>query len=289
MNRMFLNKKICILVTLTAFFSVSIACAGNKKLMSVNAAKVVAERAIAESVVGLKIRAEDSVENLVSMHMKIESKVFAAIKGIKYTDIVYDKDKDIAKVTAEMQVNRVQNIVGEDIYYGEMVIQRVGFGTSTPSMAKPLQALRAAELDAYKQLAKQIIGFKIGSTSTVENYILKSDSIKAKVLAAIWGAQLSGYRWDADGDAYVTLRLRTGLVEDVMGQQIDYQGDVIEVEGVGAQNDDFSETVEQTQSSATLTKSSAGIREGSIDVPVPATGTGTAAETVGGGGTQLQP
>lgn len=289
MNRMFLNKKICILVTLTAFFSVSIACAGNKKLMSVNAAKVVAERAIAESVVGLKIRAEDSVENLVSMHMKIDSKVFAAIKGIKYTDIIYDKDKDIAKVTAEMQVNRVQNIVGEDIYYGEMVIQRVGFGTSTPSMAKPLQALRAAELDAYKQLAKQIIGFKIGSTSSVENYILKSDSIKAKVLAAIWGAQLAGYRWDADGDAYVTLRLKTGIVEDVMGQQIDYQGDVIEVEGVGAQNDDFSQTVEQTQSSGTLTKSSAGIREGSIDVPVPATGTSTATETVGGGGTQLQP
>lgn len=286
MNRICLTQKVFILVTLAIFFSASIAYAGNKKLMTVNAAKVVAERAVAESVVGLKIRAEDNVENLVSMHMKIESKVFAAIKGINYTDIVYDKAKDIAKVTAEMQVNRVQNIVGGDIFYGNMVIKRVGFATSTPAMAKPLQALRAAELDAYKQLAKQVVGFKIGSKSSVENYILKSDTIKAKVLAAIWGAELVNYRWDADGDAYVTLRLRTGIVEDVMGQRIDYQGEVIEVEGVGAQTDDFSQIVEEKKSSGSFTKVGTGIREGNIDVPVPDQGT---ANNVGGGGTQLDP
>lgn len=279
-------KKVSILATAAILMSVSLACAGNQKLMTVNAAKVIAERAIAESVVGLKIRSEDTIENLVAKHMKIDSKVFAAIKGINYTDIVYDKAKDIAKVTAEIQVNRVQNIVGGDVYFGDMTIERVGFATSTPKYAKPLQALRAAELDAYKQLAKQIIGFKIGSKSTVENYILQSDKVKAKVLAAIWGAELVSYRWDEDGDAYVTLRLKTGLVQDVMGQQIDYQGEVIEVEGVGAQTDDFADIVEKRKASDSFTKVGAEIREGTIDVPV--NGRDGDAD-VGGGGTQLNP
>lgn len=262
--------------------SASFACAGNKKLMTVNAAKVVAERAVAESVVGLKIRSTDTVENLVAQHMKIESKVFAAIKGINYTDIVYDKEKDIAKVIAELQVDRVQNIVGGDVRYGGLVIQRVGFASSTPANAKSLQALRAAELDAYKQLAKQIVGFKIGSKSTVENYILESDKVKAKVLAAIWGAELTSYRWDADGDAYVTLQLRTGLVNDVMGQRVDYNGEVIEVEGVGAQTDDFSGIQDAGQANDSFRKVGAEIREGSIDVPV------AGGSDVGGGATQLR-
>lgn len=282
-----LRRLVFVLMSVAIVLCAAMAVAGNKKLMTVNAAKVVAERAVAESVVGIKIRAQDKVENLVAMHMKIESKVFAAIKGINYSDIVYDSAKDIAKVTAEIQVSRVQNIVGGDINYGNMVIQRVGFATSTPSMAKPLQALRAAELDAYKQLAKQIIGFKIGSKSSVENYILQSDTIKAKVLAAIWGAELTGYRWDKDGDAYVTLRLKTGLVEDVMGQRIDYSGEVIEVEGVGAQKDDFSQASETKSYQGGFTKVGSEVREGTIDVPV--TGADGEKEVVGGGGTQLRP
>ncbi len=282
------KQQLIILISLIFIFA-AVAQAGNKKLMTVNAAKVVAERAMAESVVGLKIRSEDKVENLVAMHMKIESKVFAAIKGINYTDIVYDKAKDIAKVTAEMKVNRVQNIVGDDVYYGNMVMKRVGFASSTPAMAKPLQALRAAELDAYKQLAKQIVGFKIGSKSSVENFILQSDSIKAKVLAAIWGAELTGYKWDEDGDAYVTLQLRTGLVEDVMGQQIDYKGSIIEVEGVGAQKDDFSQApASKAKKAATYTKVGASVKEGTLDVPVTGTADGKT-DVVGGGATQLKP
>lgn len=278
MNRK-LFFKACTCAALSMLISVTGAYAGSKKLMTVNSAKVVAERAVAESVVGLKLRSTDTVENLVSKHMKIESKVFAAIKGINYTDIVYDKEKDIAKVTAEMTVDRVQTIVGTDVNYGDLTIKRVGFATSTPANARPLKALRAAELDAYKQLAKQIVGFKIGSKTTVENYVLKSDQIKAKVLAAIWGAELVNFRWDKDGDAYVTLRLKTGIVRDVMGQNLDYQGEVIEVEGVGAQVDDFSDIEDAAKADENFTKVGAEIREGSIDIPVPT--------NTGGGGTKL--
>lgn len=277
-------RRISILVALAMVMTVANAWAGNKKLMTVNAAKTLAERAVIESVVGLKIRATDKVENLVAKEMKIESKTAAEVKGIRYADVVYDSAKDIAKVTAELQVDRVGNIVGGNIEYGNMVIKRVGFATSTPSMAGPLKALRAAELDAYKQLAKQIVGFRLASNTTVENYILKSDRVRAKVLAAIWGAELTSYRWDNEGDAYVTLRLKTGIVNDVMGQRVDYNGEVIEVEGMGAQRDDFSD--KPVSQGGRLTSPSATITEGNLDIPV-SSGSTSGKENVPGGGTQL--
>ncbi len=277
-------RSVSMLLAVMLVMAASGAWAGNKKLMTVNAAKVLAERAVIESVVGLKIRATDKVENLVATHMKIEAKTAAEVKGINYTDIVYDAGKDIAKVTAELPVDRVRNIIGGDIRYGNMVIKRVAFASSSPDMVGPLKALRAAELDAYKQLAKQIVGFKLASDTTVENYILKSDTVRAKVLAAIWGAELASYRWDNEGDAYVTLRLKTGIVDDVMGQRVDHKGEVIEVEGMGAQHDDFANT--PSSSSGGLTRVNSSIREGSLDIPVSSSSVNVN-EMVPGGGSQL--
>lgn len=251
--------------------------AGSKKMMTINAAKVVAERAIIESVIGLKIRSEEKVEDMVAAHVTIESKTAAAIKGVEFSDIVYDPAKDIAKVTAQIQVGKVQNIIGRRIDYGNTLVQRVGFATSTPEMAGPLKALRAAEMDAYKELAKKIVGFKLMSGTTVENYVLKSDDIKTKMMAAIYGAELTGYRWDDGGDAYVKLSLSTHRVEDILGQRLDYQGEMVTVEGMGAQVDDFS----QAQQPAGQAMGSQ-VREGDTGIPAPPQ------ESDGGGASQLR-
>lgn len=256
--------------------------AGNKKMMTINAAKVAAERAIVESVVGLKVRSKESVQDLIAAQVTVEAKTAAAIKGIEYTDIIYDPAKDIAKVTAEIQVGKVENIVGRRIDYGNATVRRIGFATSTPDMAGPLKALRAAEMDAYKELAKKIVGFKLESGTTVENYILKSDDIKAKMMAAIYGAEMKGYRWDEHQDAYVVLELKTHRVVDILRQRLDYQGDVITVEGQGAQTDDFSSA--QQQDGGYL-PSPPRIREGNLDIP---TGATLDANREGGGARDLQ-
>lgn len=249
--------------------SAATALAGSKKLMSINAAKVLAERAVVESVVGLKIMSTEKVEDMVAKSVKIDAKTSASIKGIRFTDLVYDKARDIAKAEAEIEVARVVNIVGRNINYGKRVIRRVAFATSTPSAAGPLKALRAAELDAYRQLAKQIVGFELESRSSVEDFILKSDKVRTELLAAIYGAELTGYRWDNEGDAYVTLSMKVSEVEDVLGQRILFNGDVIEVEGVGAQKDDFNESVESGGDSwGKGRRINASVREGSLDIPM---------------------
>ncbi len=246
------------------------ALAANKKLMTVNAAKVVAQRAIVESVIGLKVRSREQVRDMIAESVEIDAKTAAAIKGIEFVDIVYDRNKDIAKVTAEIKVGRVSNIIGRNIDYGNRTVKRVGFATSTPAMAPPLQALRAAELDAYKNLAQQIVGFKLQSGTSVENFILRSDDIRTKLMAAIYGAELEEYGWDEDGNAHVKLVLKLRDVEDVLGQRLDYQGELIRVEGVGAQEDDFAAASRGSEDS--FSGRSSGIREGSLDVPVTSSG-----------------
>lgn len=264
-----LIKSALILILSITVVGLPPAIAGNKKLMTINAAKVLAERAIVESVIGLKIRSTERVENMVAAHQRIDAKTAANVKGIEYSDIVYDKAKDIAKVTAQITLGRVRTIIGKRINWGNKTIERVAFATSTEANAGPLRALRAAELDAYSQLAKQIVGFNLESKTTVENYITRNDDARTRLLAAIYGAKLVGYRWDAEGDAYVKLSLNMGEVDDILGQRINYNGTVLEVEGSGAQTDDFSEANTygegNTGSSARIGTS---VKEGNLDIPV---------------------
>lgn len=219
------------------------AVAGSKKLMSINAAKVVAERALVESIYGLKVRASESVDNMIAASYEgtTESKTQAQIYGIKFEEVAYDDKQDIAKVTASVSLPSITNINGDTVDLGGKIFRRVGFATSTPSRAKPLKALRAAEVDAYKQLAKALVGFTLESQTKVENYILTSDSIRTKVMSTLFMAQMTEYGWNDDGDAYVKMALNPADFGDVVGQSLANASGLIEVEGLGAQVDDFSQ------------------------------------------------
>lgn len=220
------------------------AWAGNKRIMSINAAKVVAERALVESIYGLKIRASESVEDMVAASFQgtAESKTEAQIRGIVFEETVYDEKQDIAKVTASVSLPSITNINGDTIDLQGKVFRRVGFATSTPSLAGPLKALRAAEIDAYKQLAKSLVGFTLESQTKVENYILTSDVIRTKLMSTLFMAQMTEYGWHDGGDAYVKMSLSPADVGDVIGQQLANASGLIEVEGLGAQADDFSKS-----------------------------------------------
>ena len=183
--------------------------AGNKRIMTTRAAKVMAERSLVESVYGLKVRAKEEVENLIASSFvgSTESKTSATISGIKFEEVVYDDTKDIAKVTASIQLPEIVNIDGKTTDLKNKVFRRVAFATSTPSQAGPLRAMRAAELDAYKQLVKRVVGFTLESQTSVKNYMLVSDSVKTKVMATIYLAEVTEFGWHENGDAWVKMAL----------------------------------------------------------------------------------
>ena len=242
MHKPTLYKSIVFLVIMT--FLTPLAWAGNKKIMTTRAAQVMAERALVETVYGLKVRSSEEVQDLVATNFtgKTETKTSATLGGIKFEEVIYDKEKDVAKATASLRLDKIVNIDGETLDLRNNEFRRVAFATSTPSQAGPLKALRAAEIDGYKQLVKRVVGFTLESQTTVENYILTSDLVKAKALATIYLAEVTDFGWTESGDAFVKMALNVKEVGNIIGQTIIGEDDVIIVEGSGAQVDDFSQT-----------------------------------------------
>ncbi len=217
------------------------ALAGNKRLMSIMAAKAVASRSLVESIYGLKIRATESVENMIAANYQstTETKTEGFIKNIQYTNIVYDAKKDIAKVEACVQLSSMENIDGEQMNLGNKVFRRVGYGTSTKKNAGAVAALRAAEIDAYKELGKRLVGMQVESKTSVDNYLLKSDIVKTKLLATLYLAEVSDYGWEENGDAFVNMVLNVADATNILGKDLGIPDAVIEVQGFGASVDDF--------------------------------------------------
>ncbi len=233
------------LILLTVIGISLTAAADSKKLNSVNCAKVLAERSIVETVYGVKIRFIEEVTNLTDGQFlgTTETKTGQrAIKGIEYVE-KYDPKTDIAQVTAVLKLSRIKDIVDTDKFkldkFPDKAIRRTAFASSTPENAKKLAALRAAEIDAYKNLYKKIGGFTLESQTKVENFVLKSDKVKSTVIGALMGAEYVGFSWDGKGDsaeAVVKLRLNLQELADMIGEKIiDFDVAIVEAEGRAAQ------------------------------------------------------
>lgn len=236
------KNRIILAILVTVFAVTGTAWAGNKKIMSTRAARVLAERAIVESVYGLKIRSSEEVIDMIASSFvgKTESKTAADIQGIKIDEVIYDAEKDIAQATASISLDEITNIDGQVLSLKGKTFKRVGFATSTPANAGPIKALRAAELDGYKNLVKTVVGFTLESQTTVENYMLSSDVVKVKVMATTYLADLVDYGWDQEGNAYVKFKVNVKDIEELLGAKIPGATDFVEVEGHGAAIDDFS-------------------------------------------------
>ena len=215
------------------------AWAGNDRLMAIKQAEVVACRALVESVYGVKVRTNSEVKDLVNgiFEGSADTKTVGTLRGYKL-DKVFDEGKGVAKVTATITLKQVADLTGMTFPNPDKEIRRIGFSTVRAEMKGAISALRAAELDAYAQLAEQIIGMEVEGKSTVRNMVLQSDSIKAKVVAALFMTEMVDYGWNKDGDAHITLRINTDDVAKILGEKLNVSG-VVEVTGNGAAVNDY--------------------------------------------------
>ncbi|OGV50341.1 MAG: hypothetical protein A2017_15345 [Lentisphaerae bacterium GWF2_44_16] len=247
--------------------------ADSKKLNSINCARVLAERSIVETVYGVKLRFIEEVTNLTEGNFlgTTETKTGQrSIKGIEFIE-KYDPKTDIAQITAVLKLKRIKDIIDTEKFqldkFPEKTIQRTAFASSTPANAKKLSALRAAELDAYKNLYKKIGGFTLESHSKVENFVLKSDKVKSTVVGALMGAEYVGFSWEGKGDtaeAVVKLRLNLKELADMLGEKIiDYDKEYVEAEGNAAQSDLVAEKPQAQPENKRLAPK---LIEGNVDV-----------------------
>ncbi len=223
--------------------------AGAKRIISMRKAEILAERNIVETVYGIKIKFTETVVDIIngSFEGNVASKTGVRhINGIKFEEKFYDKERDIAKVVATVRIGDIQEL---DPAFREMfkdkVIRRVAFSTSTKSQQPKLAALRAATVDAYKNLVKIISGFTLESKTSIKDFMLKSDSVKTAVLGAVMGAEIVDYRWEGeDNDAVVKVHINVKEFQSLLPEHIvNHAGDFIEAEGYGASINDMETTV----------------------------------------------
>lgn len=78
-----------------------------------------------------------------------------------------------------------------------------------------LLAIRAAKLDAYRNLAEQVYGTRLDASTTVAEMAVTSDKFRARVDGVIYGAVLANIT-PINNDTYeVTLTLDGAVVNDI--------------------------------------------------------------------------
>jgi len=106
-------------------------------------------------------------------------------------------------------------IVLETLKTETITIKSTGEGVlpNDPSLTesqKKLMAKRAATVDAYRKLLERTKLIQVDSKTQLSDYMVKSDSLTAKVSGYIRGAEIVGYRQLEDGIAEVEVEIKLG-------------------------------------------------------------------------------
>lgn len=83
-----------------------------------------------------------------------------------------------------------------------------------------LMAARAAELDAKRRLAEQVMGFHIDSSTTVRDFVTEHDEINSQVNSFIQGSYVKSTKYDSEGTATVTVEMPAMEIWDVVNVYI---------------------------------------------------------------------
>ncbi|PKN35717.1 MAG: hypothetical protein CVU61_02535 [Deltaproteobacteria bacterium HGW-Deltaproteobacteria-19] len=97
------------------------------------------------------------------------------------------------------------------INYEEGYIEAVGIGAPPEKyygkpQARPM-ALRAAQVDAYRNLLEVTKGVQIDSQTTVKDFVTESDIIQASVSGLVKNAKVTNREYMSDGTVEVTVRM----------------------------------------------------------------------------------
>ncbi len=120
-------------------------------------------------------------------------------------------------VVAPPQVIEVlyKNTLAPEERWGPVILKAKGSAIPPPDAVNPVQArlmaLRAAKIEALRNLLEQAQGVTIISNSTVADFMLKSDVIKSRVEGFVKGAWVSEERLLSDGSYEVEMEIGLGI------------------------------------------------------------------------------
>jgi hypothetical protein len=113
------------------------------------------------------------------------------------------------KITASEWVEKIGS--SGSVNWTEGYVEAVGIGAPPQRnigmpQARPM-ALRAAQVDAYRNLLEVVNGVRVDSTTTVKDFTVESDIINTQVQGMVKGAKTMKQEYLSDGTVEVTVRM----------------------------------------------------------------------------------
>ena len=123
--------------------------------------------------------------------------------------------------------SKVTDQIGDKglVNYQDGYIESVGTGAPPEQyygkpQARPM-ALRAAQVDAYRNLLETVQGVQIDSKTTVKDFVVESDTISTAINGMVKGAQIVKKEYLSDGTVEVTVRMPlSGVAKAIIPQTI---------------------------------------------------------------------
>jgi len=114
----------------------------------------------------------------------------------------------------------MQDVGSGKVDWTSQVLKSTGIGAPNVAMPLPQQragALRAAKMDALRNLLETVKGINLNSETLVENAIVTNDQILTKVEGAVRGFRVVDTRYMSSGDVEVDVEVPlTGIITDAV-------------------------------------------------------------------------
>ena len=213
-----------LLVTISLLQAQSPAQEAQPRAKAYRAAKMDAIRQLSEKIQGVRISSQTTVRDFVTEKDEIRTGMETLLQGARQVgEPRYNAD---GTVEVDMEVSLDQVIIwlqrcwyqygsrriacAEQLQYihancsqkvfkatgsGAMSQKSTGQARNVWNRVTPrgkLTALRAAQVDAYRNLAEAIQGIRVNSATTIKDFVTESDEIRSKFNCIVRGAQFVG-------------------------------------------------------------------------------------------------
>lgn len=211
-----------------------------KRLQYVRAAELDATRILAERIMGISLDGKTTVKNLAAADDTVKGVLAATLKGVKTVGSpTYHEDGRVEVIRAVKTRTLVESVVQKLGSKSSSVVRETVTAEidALGNAAIPgsdgharVMAKRAAELDVYRRLSERVAGVAITADSTLRDFAVENDEIKAGMSNLIKSAEIVGISYLDDNSAEVTAKLKVGPLVRLITKTVSANGKVLKSE-----------------------------------------------------------
>lgn len=211
-----------------------------KRLQYVRAAELDATRILAERIMGIALEGNTTVKDLAAADDTVKGSLAATLKGVKTVGKpTYHDDGRVEVIRAVKTRTLVESLVTKLGSKSSKVVQETITAEidALGNAAIPgsdgharVMSKRAGELDVYRRLSERVAGVQITSDSTMKDFAVQNDEIKAAFSNCIKSAEITGISYLDDNSAEVTATLKIGPLVRLITKTVAADGKVLKTE-----------------------------------------------------------